>query len=261
MERNPIRKSGFLGFMGGSMPRFFDLKRGTLAALLVVFMVAGAGTAYASQQSLPGEVLYSVKLNVVEPLEVVFAFTPEAKAIVELQHSENRLQEADVLANELEINPALYTQLEAQFQKKAAKVQERIKKLEELDKTEKALELTARYEASLATHQEILSKLIINVGVNVEQVAAIEQRVAAQQKSNAEVSSNVEIKIAQQGENNEVQKRLAEVRIDIARRAITNTQSFLEKVSSKKDAGTVTAATEKIVAAKSELESAKTAYD
>src|SRR6185503_10342710 len=55
-------------------PRF----AGAFAALLLI-VVAGSGTAYAAKGALPGDLLYSVKTNVNEPIEGALAFSTESK--------------------------------------------------------------------------------------------------------------------------------------------------------------------------------------
>ena len=50
-------------------------------------------TEYATETSLPGNPLYFVKTEVVEPLTETLAFYPEVKARVVLNHAHDRLEE------------------------------------------------------------------------------------------------------------------------------------------------------------------------
>lgn len=67
-----------------------------IAAILVVTVMLGLVAQPASAGSLPGDILYPVKLTF-EQLELGFAGTPEAQATVHLNHAEERLSELEQL--------------------------------------------------------------------------------------------------------------------------------------------------------------------
>ncbi|MEK7108895.1 MAG: hypothetical protein AAB919_00470, partial [Patescibacteria group bacterium] len=53
-----------------------------LAAFVLVVFAGGSTAAYAAQGALPGEPLYALKTNVLEPVAVALASTPAKKAAV-----------------------------------------------------------------------------------------------------------------------------------------------------------------------------------
>lgn len=73
-----------------SMPLF------TIAALLLI----GGGTSLAAQGSLPGELLYPVKVGVNENIRLAFAVSEEAETEVQLALLEERVREAQTLQAE-----------------------------------------------------------------------------------------------------------------------------------------------------------------
>lgn len=75
----------------------YQFARVALAAVLVL-VLAGGGTAYAAEGALPGSPLYTVKVNVNEPVRVALASTPAAKAAVNAQIATTRVEEAEALA-------------------------------------------------------------------------------------------------------------------------------------------------------------------
>jgi hypothetical protein len=82
----------------------------TAAIVLVVVLVVsalGTGTAYASQSSLPGEVLYPVKIAT-ENVRRTFTFDDDARIELELSFADTRLEEMEALVskNPLEIAAA-----------------------------------------------------------------------------------------------------------------------------------------------------------
>lgn len=69
----------------------------TFACLSIVILIGGS-TVFASEKALPGDVLYPIKIHISEPLKVALATTHEAKDRVRVQHIEERLNEAEILA-------------------------------------------------------------------------------------------------------------------------------------------------------------------
>jgi hypothetical protein len=67
---------------------------GTIAA---AFSLSGMGFCYAAESAVPGDLLYSVKVSVNEPVLGVFALSPEAKAVWQVKLTERRLWEEQVL--------------------------------------------------------------------------------------------------------------------------------------------------------------------
>lgn len=63
-------------------------------AILLIF----AGTAYAAAGSLPGDLLYPVKIHVNEPVEVAFATSPQAQVALQQHLAKERVSEAQALA-------------------------------------------------------------------------------------------------------------------------------------------------------------------
>ena len=65
----------------------------SVAFVLIGMLAGGSGLAYASEQALPGDVLYPVKINVTEEVVSVLSFTPEAKLEWETKRILRRVDE------------------------------------------------------------------------------------------------------------------------------------------------------------------------
>jgi hypothetical protein len=85
----PRRRSPYM-FMSSGWVR-------ALAALIII-ATAGTGTAFASEGALPGQPLYAIKTNVVEPVKLALATSAAAKAAVQAQLAQERVAEAEALA-------------------------------------------------------------------------------------------------------------------------------------------------------------------
>jgi hypothetical protein len=66
-----------------------------VASLVLVFSIATP--MYAAESSLPGEILYAIKVGINEQLRSFFNFSPTSKALWEIRLAERRLGEASML--------------------------------------------------------------------------------------------------------------------------------------------------------------------
>lgn len=134
-----------------------------IVGVLIAALLGGGGVAYASQNSLPGDTLYPVKL-VTEDLQTAIAWNPEKKMELEAKFANRRLEEIKKLQGRLkkkgdEIPKEVVEKALNQANKRLEKAQERIEKMEEGALKEKALEAASRLEKALETHEQILSDL------------------------------------------------------------------------------------------------------
>lgn len=79
-----------------SSRRAWSLTLVRVSSFAVLILAVLSGTAYASGSSMPGDTLYSVK-RAVEGARLSFASTPESKAKLQVQFTEERIRELDTL--------------------------------------------------------------------------------------------------------------------------------------------------------------------
>ncbi|MFZ2484592.1 MAG: hypothetical protein WAX80_03720 [Minisyncoccia bacterium] len=87
-----------------------------LAACLVVAISLG-GVTYASDKALPGDILYSIKTGIVEPALDVVNQSPEKKIVWEEEKVERRIVEAEMLAENDELDDERSEELEKKIEK------------------------------------------------------------------------------------------------------------------------------------------------
>jgi hypothetical protein len=102
-----------------SSPYFIHAWTFRAAVAFAVVLVITGGTAYAAEGALPGDLLYSVKVDVNEPVTGALAFTPEAKAAWHTQVAETRLAEAEALAEKGTLDATTSNALAADFNEHA----------------------------------------------------------------------------------------------------------------------------------------------
>ena len=126
---------------------FFSIRSLRSKKVLPLFiacgLVVGGTLSFAAENTLPGNVLYPVKIHLNEAIRGAFALTPKQKAAWEVLQVERRLEETEKLATD----PGVSLETEQRAQKNLLvytdHVKERIVKFEEQDDSEDAL-LTAK---------------------------------------------------------------------------------------------------------------------
>lgn len=193
-----------------------------MAIILIIALVVGGGASVAAENALPGDLLYSIKVNVNEEVKTFFAFSEEAKAKAEAKIAEERLEEAAKLVAESRLNAETRAQIEVNFEKSADRVEARVEKMKAEGKTRAALEVTSDFEAALEAHERILGRLIeINSDIQAHIVsirAKVELRLRAVEEDKEKTEEDVreqsgpEVKAAAEGKFNASTNKIAEVR-------------------------------------------------
>lgn len=131
--------------------------------VIAVVLLAGNSAVRASNDALPGDTLYPIKVNIVEPVRVALAATPVAKAEIQAELVQKRLQEAETLA----ARGTLTDDQEREIQQRVdtQKIELAVH-VSEVQKTapEKAQDINTTVEASINTHERVLNALAINRG-------------------------------------------------------------------------------------------------
>lgn len=124
----------------------------TIPVALFVFVMAGAGTSYVAQSSLPGDALYPVKLNVNENFESLMAVSPEAKADIDLKQVSTRLDEAEALNVSGNLTEVKSQALQANFSKKVESLNKNIENVKKRGNSKKAEKVTESFEKEIDEH-------------------------------------------------------------------------------------------------------------
>lgn len=133
--------------------------RPALAGLagLVILLGSGASLSFASQESLPDETLYPIKI-LREELVSLTKTTPKEKADYGIVRVETRLKEATVLAKTNKLEPALKQKIADNISKHVEEVETQTRVVEKIS-PEIALETTTKLETSLETNVKALEVL------------------------------------------------------------------------------------------------------
>lgn len=96
-----------------------------LAALVLVIM-GGAGIAAAAKNALPGEALYTIKTHFTEPMRAALTLRANDRAIYETELAAKRMEEAQALAGDGELDEQIQTDLAADFDDHVQEIQDHV---------------------------------------------------------------------------------------------------------------------------------------
>ncbi len=147
---------------------FRALGKAVSLVLIALIVVGGTGVSYASTDSLPGDKLYNVKINVNEKIEEKLAFSTEAKVVVQTQKVERRLTEAQKLVEKKDFSPEKKAIIKTNLEKNVKEVTESIEDLKEEGKIEEALNTTSKITPVLEAHKKVLTEQKVEADTNTE---------------------------------------------------------------------------------------------
>ena len=134
----------------------------TLTAFVIGGILMGSTVSLAAENTVPGDVLYPVKIHINEPVLGVIAVTPQAKADWNILRAERRLVEVEKLATVPSASPEIKASAKANFQADTNRVQARIADFEDTDDHEDAVRTAGRLTNMLRKHEKVLSESSLN---------------------------------------------------------------------------------------------------
>jgi len=148
---------------------FFSIKRSHFAyALLIIFTIVGTGggVVFASQDSLPDDVLYPVKVKVVEPIRGYMIASSKEKALYESELASKRLIEAETLANKGTLDKNKEKKIDELLSVHTEALSKAIEKVNKEESKEDVNEIIDNFHADMNAHAKILD--IIDSKNNIE---------------------------------------------------------------------------------------------
>lgn len=142
------------------------------AFVLIILVSATGGTSIAARNSIPGDVLYPVKINLNEKVETFTALSPEAKATVEAKHVDERLTEAEQLTEQDKFNNGLKTQVETQFSQDLQNAMIHVNTLNSKGDSKSAKRVKASVENSLQKHKVVVEEILNNKNSRLKKVTS-----------------------------------------------------------------------------------------
>jgi len=127
------------------------------AATLVVLIVVGSSASFIAADSLPGEVLYSVKTRFSEPIRLALAPGAKARATLEAEIAVRRLKEMTKLADEGRLSEENVIDLSAKFKHHVRKARAAAIKVDNQKEPYFAADFNSDLEVALGTQEHMLA--------------------------------------------------------------------------------------------------------
>lgn len=230
VRSNPAQAT-FWEVLTSSVNPFMHPVPALLAVMLVV--ASGAGITYAAEKSLPGDILFPVKVGVTEEVRGMFARSEEARVEWLIDVAERRLEETEELASENRLDAKAKSQIAASFSEKTGELKDRLVSLEQRENLNISADATSRIETSLMAHQDILSKLSEREGESKDEINSVLEDVKLVSISVKEVRKNFEGDVLAKKESS---LRLAtESRLKASFEAIDEAKKVLESADDTLD--------------------------
>lgn len=134
-------------------------RRIVVAGVLLAFLLTSGGTSYAATNALPGEPLYSIKVNVNENIQSFVAVTPDAKAKVEVKHTQTRLAEAEELSKKGRFDAEAQSIIETKIDEHTEALKLNIAELASENATDTVKKVISDLTTSFEVHEAILTEL------------------------------------------------------------------------------------------------------
>lgn len=211
MEYAPVRATQVEVVRPSAFPlrAFFGAHHVLGGALIAVLVVSSTfGVSSAAADALPGDFLYSVKVDVNEEVYAAFLQSAEDRLAWERERAERRLEEASTLAAEGRLNDENKEEVSRRFAQHTTEIVDKVREVESEDPV-LAAEVSDEFEAALDTHEAVLARFIVeqdeeaqgNARSLVEQVrsaaiAAGEVRDTAEGKLTASLDADASVALS-----------------------------------------------------------------
>lgn len=162
VENNPINiKQKPVKSEWYSVSSVFTFKHISYAFVLVLLVGVGSIRAVSgAKNSLPGDGLYSLKVNVIEPIEYTMAVGTVAKATVESKNLTERLVEAEALASQGRLTESSSMDIENRVKKHVDTFSTLVANSNNDSSAEQNISDTKiDFEAAISAHAKILQKI------------------------------------------------------------------------------------------------------
>ena len=162
---------------------------GIATAALLFLALSSGGVAYAAEGALPGNALYPVKVDLIEPLQVALAVSPQTKASLQMAFAEQRIVEAARAAQNGKLNAATEAALAANFAKNAAGAVAAAKESTRSSTTTNLL--TTGFTDRLAAYENVLA-LVGRGSVDARAITRLQKTIQMQISSMVGTEKNAE---------------------------------------------------------------------
>lgn len=173
---------------------FWQSLRFTAAGFAAIVLVA-TGVSYAAENALPGDVLYPIKVEVIERVRTWVALSQEAEAEWSIARTTRRLEELERLVAAGELNDMLGEEIVIRLEQNTEEASKAIVSLKK-DQMSVAADTSSRLESSLRVHERMLVQVAEERADMSSQIHIILDMVRKKTESVSEIRQEIEKEIS-----------------------------------------------------------------
>ncbi|MBI2023801.1 hypothetical protein HYT00_00150 [Candidatus Giovannonibacteria bacterium] len=197
-----------------------------MGIIIAIILALSVGASAGAQNSLPGDFLYPVKINVNEKVEGLVAIGDEADARLAIDLAIRRLEEAETLATNGKLNADTRVKVESGFENETEKAEKKIERLKAKNDINAASEVSSEFESSLSAHKKILLEIKNSSNKAEVEVESLLGKIEIKVKSASDGRIELESKI--ETFSGADTKSAAEGKLKSAENKITEVKKFIE---------------------------------
>ncbi len=166
--------------------------------IIVIIVILSLGTTSAfAEKSVPGNLLYGIKIFVNEPVAGVFALTKEEKTEWKERLVERRLEEAKKLISENKLDEAFRLELENKIKNQVEDFNVKVKELALVkNQSVNSSDLNIRMQASLQAYKNVFDNVSSNENTNEITKQETKKLVDVIQNSSQTVNQDTKIQVS-----------------------------------------------------------------
>ena len=231
MDANPIGSVHLEGATGQSpwealLALVTSLRLMPVLAVALLFLIGSGITTVAAEGALPGDTLYPVKIHISEPVRLALAGSVEAKAELETELAQRRMDEARAVVVEGEVDADKQAEIAARIEDRVQRARNRIVQLSASDNLETAADLSTQLEAALKAHHNAFAQIAASNSGSVNVLLSV---LAKADALSAQAQADLQTKLS--GSSDEVAKAVAQRGIAAAQMQADALQEFLNNRS------------------------------
>lgn len=210
---------------------------GAVFSLMLVVLV-GYNTFIFAENSLPGDKLYSLKVDVIEPIQYSIALDQVSKANLDVHNFDTRLREAELLEVSGKLSDTVLVDLENRINSHSESFNLIVNNIDSTSEINENSDVRINFEAKVNAHSRIIEKIEADSSSengNIRKIKDVISKNKIRENSNSE--SGVSLMMLSSVEDTKVAEKSAFTVQDVKIGTSTEDKFFIEK---KKD-------TEKII--------------
>lgn len=127
----------------------------SITAGVLIIAISSGTLSFAAESTVPGDMLYPIKVNVNEVVRDRVHMNEEGKTLWEMQKAERRLREAEIMTNRDALTPEQEAEIQERFRVHAEAVKSRIASLD----APMATKMGQTFEATLRAHGNMFRRM------------------------------------------------------------------------------------------------------